>query len=350
MAFADFSRDPRAPHPHPAAVHGYGKRSVPDQATRRRDDFAHLRPREASIATYIDRLPDGSSMDAKTLASQLPDYGQAACLTALRRLSEAGHLRRVTERIKGDGGSWNWVTRTYFSRAARSDDWWETFLAGNLPGDTGPQPGCGGRGRGGVGPARGVTRDLRAVRRETGQRRVTGPVNHAAPEGPPRPAPDPPPTRTRSRAYLLLASVGRADPRMTLSAAECAALEGLAAQWLELGADDADVVRALTAGLPPDVHSAGALARRRLVDKMPPELPDPRPGPRPEPAPPPPLRIVECTVCRAPGRPEAFPGGVCRHCRGEDGPPTPYGVPPADVPARVAAIRAAVRTCGRAVD
>ncbi|WP_102920413.1 hypothetical protein [Streptomyces eurocidicus] len=146
MADADFSRAPRDPHPHPAAARGYGKRSVPDQATRRRGDFDHLRPREASIATYIDRLPDGSSMDAKTLASQLPAYGQAACLTALRRLSEAGHLRRVTERIKGDAGSWNWVTRTYFSRTARGDDWWETFLAGNLPGGTGPQPECGGRG------------------------------------------------------------------------------------------------------------------------------------------------------------------------------------------------------------
>ncbi|PAU47769.1 hypothetical protein [Streptomyces albireticuli] len=148
MADVDFSGASRAPHPHPAATSGYGKRSVPDQATRRRGDFAHLRPREASIATYVDRLPEGAAMDAKTLAAQLPDYGQAACLTALRRLSEAGHLRRVTERIKGDGGSWNWVTRTYFSRAARSDDWWQTFLAENLPGGTGPQSECGGRGPG----------------------------------------------------------------------------------------------------------------------------------------------------------------------------------------------------------
>ncbi|ARZ69619.1 hypothetical protein M1P56_01980 [Streptomyces sp. HU2014] len=133
---------------------------------------------------------------------------------------------------------------------------------------------------------------------------------------------------------------------MTLSAAECSALEELATQWLELGADDADVVRALTAGLPPDVHSPGALARRRLVDKMPPERPpaDVAATARP------PLRIVECTVCRAPGRPEAFPGGVCRQCRGEAEPAPSSGVPPAGVPARIAAIRAAVRTCGRSVD
>ncbi|MEW2035235.1 hypothetical protein AB0901_32620 [Streptomyces roseifaciens] len=183
----------------------------------------------------------------------------------------------MTERIKGDGGSWHWVTRTYFSRTARDDVWWEAVLAGGAP----PQ-----------------AVDLRPVPRA------------------PRPS--------RSRAYLLLASLGRVDPRMTLSAAECQALEALAAQWLDLGAREDEVVRALTAGLPSEVHSAGALARRRLVDKMPPERepePEPEAGSAPGPLFRPPLRILECTICRTPGRPEALPGGVCRDCRGL---PSPY--------------------------
>ncbi|MCQ8772996.1 hypothetical protein [Streptomyces telluris] len=142
MADADFSVAQRSPHPHPVAAPGYGKRTAPDQAPRRRGDFAHLRPREASIAAFVDRLPEGAAMDAKTLAAHLADYGQAACRTALRRLSEAGHLRRVTERIKGDGGSWHWVTRTYFSRTARDDGRPSWPVARRLrPPASGPRPG-----------------------------------------------------------------------------------------------------------------------------------------------------------------------------------------------------------------
>ncbi|CAM5513755.1 hypothetical protein [Streptomyces abikoensis] len=283
MADADFSAARRSPHPHPSAAPGYGKISAPDQAPRRRDDFAHLRAREASIAAFVDRLPDGAAMDAKTLAAHLAAYGQAACLTALRRLSEAGHLRRVTERIKGDSGSRHWVTRTYFSRTARDDDWWAAFLAEGAPSSLVGEP----------------------------------------------PAPRPP-RPVRSRAYLL--------PRMTLSAAECQALEGLVAQWLDLGAGDEDVVRALTAGLPVEVHSAGALARRRLTDKMPPER-------APEPAPRRPLRILECTLCRVPGRPEALPGGLCRDCRGEA--PAARRPDPAAVRARADGIRRLVQAAAR---
>ncbi|MBO0651959.1 hypothetical protein J1792_03850 [Streptomyces triculaminicus] len=253
MADANPSAAVRSPHAFPMAKPGYGKKSAPGQAPRTATDFAHLPPREAQIAAFVDRLPEGAAMDAKTLAAQLPAYGQAACRTALRRLSEAGHLRRVKEHLKGDDGAYHWVTRTYFSRTARDDAWWTAVLTGNTP----------------------------------------------RPEAPPAP---------RSRAYALLATLGRTDPRMTLSHADCVALEPLAAPWLERGATEAEVVRALTAGLPPEVHRAAALARRRLVDKLPPE-PQPAAATR--------LLLVECTVCATPGRPEALPGGLCRDCRGE---------------------------------
>ncbi|MET9416494.1 hypothetical protein ABZY03_20365 [Streptomyces klenkii] len=128
---------------------------------------------------------------------------------------------------------------------------------------------------------------------------------------------------------------------MTLSAAECQALEGLVRQWLDLGAGDEEVVRALTGGLPLEVHSAGALARRRLVDKMPPER-------APEPSSLRPLRILECTVCRTPGRPEALPGGLCRDCRSGGPAYADHRPDPAVVRARADGIRRLVRAAARA--
>ncbi|WP_431042675.1 hypothetical protein ACQUSR_12640 [Streptomyces sp. P1-3] len=75
----------------------------------------------------------------------------------------------------------------------------------------------------------------------------------------------------------------------------------------------------------------------RLRAKMPP-VPD-RTPPRRAP------RLMECAVCRAPGRAEALPGGVCRECRGEvAGPyPTPGGPAAVDVRRYAAGIRAGMR-------
>ncbi|MFG2531373.1 hypothetical protein [Streptomyces sp. NPDC048516] len=83
---------PALPHGnHPSARPGYGKREVSAQHPSRPGDFAHLPRREASIAAYLDRLPEGADISVKTLAKVLPDYGRCALRTALRRLSEAGH-------------------------------------------------------------------------------------------------------------------------------------------------------------------------------------------------------------------------------------------------------------------
>ncbi|GAA2912154.1 hypothetical protein GCM10020221_04790 [Streptomyces thioluteus] len=77
MADAYPNPAPLPAHPPRMARPGFGKRSAPAQAPRRKDDFAHLPPREASIAAFIDRLPEGAAMDGKSLAAQLPAYGQA---------------------------------------------------------------------------------------------------------------------------------------------------------------------------------------------------------------------------------------------------------------------------------
>ncbi|MEU1307531.1 hypothetical protein ABZ419_01305 [Streptomyces cinnamoneus] len=282
---------------------GYGKRIAPGQTPRRKGDFAHLPIREAAIAALIDALPEGAAMDAKTLAKLSPDYGQAACRTALNRLHTAGHLRRFRERAAAEDGGMRWVTHTYFSRTARDDAWWERFWAGDV-------------------------------------------VEEGAP-GPPPAVPVPPVTRpARSRAYAALAGLTRADDRLALSAADCAALEPLAAEWFARGAGESQLVRALTAGLPPSVHSPAALMRTRLVEKLPPER-EPEPEPEARRAS---LRIMECAVCAVcgvPGRPDALPGGMCRDCRGEPRAPEAYGLSAADVRARVDRLRAAARVPGR---
>ncbi|MDF2271119.1 hypothetical protein P2Q00_37685 [Streptomyces coacervatus] len=268
--------------PHPLANPGYGKRSAPDQLPRTAHDFAHLSPREASIAAYIDRLPDGADISVKTLAKTLP-YGQCALRTALNNLQRAGHLRRGREHL-ADSGSQRWITRTWFTRTARDDNWWATFTRGDVP------------------------------------------------KEPPQPARPPP---TRSRAHILLAALGRTAPVLTLSQADCAALAPLVTEWFARGATDAAVLHALTSGLPTPVHHPAALVRTRLTGKLPPE-------PVREPYRPP-LRVLECAKCGAPGRPEALPGGICGACRGERAPSGHHTPLPASaVHTRAAAIRAAM--------
>ncbi|MDB1086059.1 hypothetical protein PJ985_00485 [Streptomyces sp. ACA25] len=330
------------------APHGYGKRSAPGQAPSGRADFAGLRPRDAAIAGYVDRLPDGADISIKTLAAQLP-HGQMAIGTSLKRLSAAGHLRRVSERLEESA---QWVTRTYFTRTPRSDCWWAAFLSGE--GTAGPEvtareaerppppPLPRSRGPAGSGAAtHGHAARLPAQR---------GPDRPAVPRGRPvaaerggadRSAGDAvaavgPSRPERSRAYRVLAGLGEADPRMTLSAADCAALERLAEEWLRRGSTEQQMRLALTAGLPPSVHSPRAMAERRLTDKVPPE-----PWREPEPSTRRVRRVVECTVCRAPGRPEALPGGLCPDCRGE--PPPPPDLPRVEAARYAADIRALLR-------
>ncbi|MFE2634186.1 hypothetical protein ACFXKX_05810 [Streptomyces scopuliridis] len=264
----------------PMAVPGYGKRSTPGQKARRADDFAHLPPREAAVAAFIDRLPEGTDISVKALAKVLP-YGQCALRTALRRLQVAGHLRRGREHLAGPDGM-RWVTRTWFTRTARDNAWWAAFVSGDL-----------------------ATADARA-----------------GTSGPP----------TRSRAFILLAALGRSAPVMSLSAADCAALEPLTTPWFERGATERDILRALTSGLPADVHHPAGIARARLTSKLPPDrIPAPRPA----------LRL-ECARCGVPGPPEALPDGECGPCRGEPVPASPASrLSPTQVRARVAEARAA---------
>ncbi|WNI30181.1 hypothetical protein [Streptomyces sp. ITFR-6] len=263
---------------------GYGKRSAPGQRPRTGHDFAHLLPRDAAVAAYIDGLCDGADISVKTLAKTLP-YGQCALRTTLNRLQEAGHLRRGSECIATEEALL-WVTRTFFSRTWHDDDWWDTFIRGDVP-------------------------------PEQDQERTSQ-----------RP--------TLSRSFILLAALGRHTPTLTLSHTDCVTLEPQITEWFERGATEPEVLHALTEGLPPRIHHPAALLRRRLLDKLPP-VREASPTPRIV------LRTLECRECRAPGNAHAMPGGLCAPCRGNT-PNTPTGptdaVPDHGVHARMSAVRA----------
>ncbi|WP_329591711.1 MarR family transcriptional regulator [Streptomyces sp. NBC_01362] len=313
MAVSDLSPALRASassRPHPKARPGYGKRSVPQQCPPREADFTLLPDRERHIAGYVDALPEGAAMDIKSLARSQPLYGQMAVGSALRALGVAGHLRHVRCLSGENGDQVRWVTRTFWSRVAHDNEWWDAFLAAEER-RSAPMP-----------TAKAVDPPAPAP----------APAPVPVPVSAFEPAPEPVPTQPTapvvpqqrtaqpqpgpSPAFAALARLGRTDSRLALSGADCAALEQAAAEWFERGVDADYLTHALTAGLPASIGSPFGFVRRRLRDKIPPRLPAATPAARATPV----RRLMmECTECGAPGRSEAFRDGLCRHCR-ESGP------------------------------
>ncbi|MFC5015967.1 hypothetical protein [Streptomyces lienomycini] len=291
---------------HPMANPGYGKRTAPAEpgAAVRPVDFSHLPAREAYIAAYVHGLPEGAAMDVKSLAKALPLYGQQAVRSALNLLSRAGHLHRARGlAATGDGGT-RWVFRTFWSGAGRDSAWWARFLGGDAK-ERGTSP---------VEPA-------------STSAPTPVPASEATDEAPQAPEVAEGPDAHRATAYRVLARLGRVEPRLALSDGDCHALTDLVVPWLERGATPVSLMRALTNGLPDDIHAPRGFVSRRLRDKLPPatvpygvvgEAASGGPGPGPEP------RLVgrlmpECTECGVPGRPGAFVGGLCRGCRAVGG-------------------------------
>ncbi|MEI5526465.1 hypothetical protein WB401_28090 [Streptomyces brasiliscabiei] len=282
---------------------GYGKRSVGDENPDADPNFAHLNPRDAEIAVFIDHLEDGHAMGHKVIAAEHPHYGQQAVRTSAGRLVRAGHLRWIKEHITIEEGSMRWVTRTYWSRTPRSVEWWADFA----------------RERDG----RDVTEHY-----QSGLARV----EESEPAGDtPTEEPTPAPVDEPSTAYRTLADIRSVDPRMPLSDADCHSLESLVTQWLSRGATPQDVTTALTDGLPSEVANPGGFARKRLEKKMP-----PTPSMRPKKAK---LRqkaarrarvtrvIMACGLCDADELTVEIVHGLCPDCLAEieaDGPMPVY--------------------------
>ncbi|MGH1554743.1 hypothetical protein ACRAWF_30920 [Streptomyces sp. L7] len=106
MAYAQPS--PALPSPsHPMAKTGYGKRATGDEDPHADPDFAHLSPRDAEFAVFIDHLDNGHAMGHKVLAAEHP-------VTASR---PAVRLSRASPRPATCAGSRN----TSPSRTTRCD-------------------------------------------------------------------------------------------------------------------------------------------------------------------------------------------------------------------------------------
>ncbi|MFH9200063.1 MarR family transcriptional regulator [Streptomyces anulatus] len=344
---------------YPMAKPGYGKRSAPDQRPRTRDDFALLPTRERYVAGFVDHLPEGAAMSVKTLAKQLPLYGQQAISTALTALSVAGHLRRVRSAVVGAGDETRWVFRTFWSRTARDNEWWNAYLATEKAAlaaapapsssvlDTAPPPPWAPAEEPPPLPAsEGRGTEPAPEPAAVPQQRTPAQTPDAEPAPPPPPAPGTVPATPRapgagrSPAYLALARLGRDDHRLALSADDCTTLEPQATEWLARGVSVDYLTSALTAGLPAQVDSPVGLLRRRLTDKIPPQLPTD--NARPASAAPTRRLLMECTDCGRPGQPEALPDGLCRPCRtahspADETPPHPAEI--ADVKAHLSNLR-----------
>ncbi|MGW4357169.1 MarR family transcriptional regulator [Streptomyces californicus] len=407
MATQHLSPVPSAPvisHAYPMAKPGYGKRNAPDQRPPAREDFALLPARERYVAGFIDRLPQGAAMSVKQLAKHLPLYGQQAIGTSLNSLSVAGHLRRVRSRLttgtgtgagaaKGKGGEVRWTFRTFWSRTARDNEWWNTYLAtahatqALTPADVAAPPPPWTSSTGALTPC--TTADEREQLSTPTQAQAAQPTREAATavpqQRPPAPASAPhgPPHRDQPRttedtadtaaapasertptaptaapatagetpatfqatpepvpsdAYLALARLGRNDHRLALSAADCTTLEPLASAWLARGVTVDYLTTALTAGLPAHIDSPAGLLHRRLTDKIPPHLPTTTEARSPDTKEPThEALLVECTNCRRPGPPQALPDGLCRPCHHAH---THGGDPTTPTPDEIAAVKA----------
>ncbi|MEV0219977.1 hypothetical protein [Streptomyces sp. NPDC050704] len=289
-----------------------------DESPHADADFAHLCPRDAEFAVFIDHLDDGHAMGHKVIAAEHPRHGQQASRTSLRSLTEVGHLRWIKEHITVEDGSMRWVTRTYWSRTPRSREWWTEFARERRGKDVtrNHQPGL----------ARTESQPSAPTPTPTS---APAPAPTSAPPPAAEPAPDAEPTPEPSAAYRALAQLRAADARMTLSETECRALEPLAAQWLARGATPADMARALTDGLPPTITNPGGLARIRLENKMPPKKNDTAETSSGRP-----LRarvtrvIMACATCDADERTAKIERGVCEECLAEE---AELGMTPEDV-------------------
>ncbi|MDF3141442.1 MULTISPECIES: hypothetical protein [unclassified Streptomyces] len=278
---------------HPVAKTGYGKRFAGDEDPHADPDFAHLSPRDREIAVFVDHLEDGHAMGYKSIAAVHPRYGQQAVRTSLGRITLAGHLRWIKEHITVEDNSMRWVTRTYWSRTRRSEEWWADFARERHGKD--------------------VTEDHMPglARAEQEQEQAEEPTAEPVPDEQPAEQPADQP----STAYQTLAELRAADARMPLSDRDCRSLESLANEWMSRGATPRDITKALTDGLPPDVTNPGGFARNRLENKMPPKKAKVRQKAARR------ARVTRvitaCGLCDADERTTEIVSGLCRECLAE---------------------------------
>lgn len=261
------------------------------------------------VGTHILSLPEGASVDIRTLAARFPE-GRDRIAFALRELEAHGYVERVRERTP-DGRV---ITRTYAHNAPGAlGATVAEVTAAVAPdeGDEAPPPSV---------PAVSSAPAVSSV--------PAGSPVPAAPQQAPDSAAEAPAGEHHAAAVALLAALRRTDDRLTLSRRDVCRLTSDVAAWFENGATVAAVHRTLTAGLPGELKNPAGLLAHRLRELLPPPLPaggevppgregsgvPPGPGAddRWRPAPDP---FQTCDGCERAFR--ARGPGRCRDCRGE---------------------------------
>ncbi|WP_328781538.1 helix-turn-helix domain-containing protein [Streptomyces canus] len=227
------------------------------------------------LATYIQSVRQGTSVDIKTLADRFPE-GPTRIAAALNELEAHGYLRRNRERTPAG----RIVTRTVSCNRPGHR---------NAPTDTANRP----------------------ARRTTPAATDKPPPRKKRLPAVPEPACTAP--ALLQTALDVLAGLRRRDPRLLLSATDAEHLAPGVAAWLERDIAPTAVRHALTENLPnePLIRPAAFLAHR-LAAQLPP-LPPLRPPASPAPQPRHPFQT--CDGCGLAFR--APEPGRCRGCRAD---------------------------------
>ncbi|MFI0238973.1 hypothetical protein [Streptomyces sp. NPDC016845] len=253
------------------------------------------------ILVYVLSLPSGAQVNVRTLSDMFPQ-GRLAVSKAVKELRELGY----------------WVTRTerepHTRRILSSVDVYEVPGAGSVPVAGEPVPGRVGTGESGAFSPDGGTNPY-----EDGEKNPPHPPAAEPASEPVTPAPSDPYGDESARILRRLADV---DPRLKLNERGVRELVPEVGVWLERGASAAEVIDAVSAGLPSKVYSAARLIADRLTRKRPARKRAWR-------------QVFECPVCRDP-LPWGQESGVCRsrECRQEGYEPARPGrtaAPPASL-------------------
>ncbi|MER6097786.1 hypothetical protein ABT154_18390 [Streptomyces sp. NPDC001728] len=273
-------------------------------------------PRLSAVAiglgVYIQSLPDGTDVTVKTLTLRFRE-GEVTIRRALNELVAEGYVER--RRVALGGGRFATRTLSY------------------------DKPGCGGRGRGQA-PSPGIPGTLRetgpgpgvesgpepapksesapgsAPESQSAPEPVPAPESVAAPASVRHPAPRPVPPQSsplHTPAADLLARLRTLDSRLLLSWRDVLRLVPGVEEWLARDATPAQVLRTLTAALPPahvPIHHPGRFIEFRLSALLPPPLAAVPPasvtdGPAP---------LVNCDGCDRAFR-SHDPDAGCADCR-----------------------------------
>ncbi|MDQ1036940.1 hypothetical protein QFZ75_003356 [Streptomyces sp. V3I8] len=211
------------------------------------------------VGVYIQSLPDGASVTIKALTLRFLE-GEVTISRALRELEREGYL--VRRRVPLGGG--RIATRTVFHECPGGSD----TLSGSVPARV-PRPES----------SRPVHVPQADTARTPSERRIFPPPTPDAPR-----APDPPDAVSAALAEPapggpaadLLAGLRLVDSRLLLSERDVRRLVPSVEDWFARSATAAQIVRTLTAGLPPastPVHHPGRLLEHRLGALLPPPLP-----------------------------------------------------------------------------